>query len=128
MIPCWSYSSRTMRSPWRRRREAARSQAAVNRTGDAAPVQIAHVARNACLGELAGELTALDDAVVPVDAAGQNHRRPDDAPAVEGGGPGGHGLIQVAEFGGGEGEEERSGVVGRLTLRGSRLAGGRPHR
>ena len=30
--------------------------------------------RNACLGELAGELAALDDAVVPVDAAGCDHQ------------------------------------------------------
>jgi hypothetical protein len=32
-----------------------------------------HVAWHACLGELAAELTALDDAVVPVDAAGRDH-------------------------------------------------------
>jgi hypothetical protein len=51
----------------------------------------------------------------PVELAGQHHRRPDDAAAVEGGGPGGHGLVQVAESGGGEGEDqERSGIVGRL--------------
>jgi hypothetical protein len=32
-----------------------------------------HVARYAGLGELAGELGALDDPVVPVDAAGRDH-------------------------------------------------------
>ncbi len=34
-----------------------------------------HIARDACPRELAGEIAALDDAVVPVDAASRDHQR-----------------------------------------------------